>query len=142
MIDVFNGYYGFLSNFHVIDIMVNDRLWRTSEHMFMAGKTDDPELQEQIRLQTTPGRAKRLGRRIQLREGWDEMKDAHMLYCLRKKFTLNTKMQVLLLETGDKHLCEGNKWHDNYWGSCTCWKCGNQGRNMLGQLLMQVRSEL
>jgi hypothetical protein len=38
---------------------------------------------------------------------------------------------------------EGNNWHDNTWGNCLCDKCkGIEGKNLLGNILMQVREEL
>ena len=44
--------------------------------------------------------------------------------------------------TGDAELIEGNTWHDNYWGVCSCSKCNGRGKNRLGKLLMKVREEL
>ena len=46
------------------------------------------------------------------------------------------------LATGGAVLVEGNTWHDNYWGCCTCSRCaGRRGRNNLGRLLMKLRAE-
>jgi hypothetical protein len=39
-------------------------------------------------------------------------------------------------------LIEGNWWHDNFYGSCTCNKCVNKGENNLGKILMKIREEL
>jgi len=142
MINSFKGKHGFLSNFARIDITIEDKLWPTSEHMYTACKTTDQNMREQIRQCYTPGQAKRLGRKVTLRSDWNQTKDAYMLECLRLKFTLNQTMKQKLLATGEQTLVEGNDWHDNYWGSCSCPKCGNQGKNMLGKLLMQVRKEI
>ena len=50
---------------------------------------------------------------------------------LKKKFS-DDDLKARLLLTGDKKLIEGNKWHDNFWGNCTCKKCENvEGKNML-----------
>ena len=65
-----------------------------------------------------------------------------MLIGLRKKFA-NPELRDLLLATGDEELVEGNYWHDNEWGNCTCPRCKNiPGKNKLGKLLMQVREEI
>ena len=48
----------------------------------------------------------------------------------------------MLLSTGDVAIIEGNYWHDNFYGQCTCEKCAGKGKNKLGKLLMDIRSEL
>ena len=59
------------------------------------------------------------------------------------KFTQNPSLKEQLLDTGDVELIEGNTWHDNYWGNCTCSKCsGIIGRNQLGKTLMNIREEI
>ena len=60
---------------------------------------------------------------------------------LRQKYAKDPLRQMLL-DTGDAILIEGNFWHDNFFGSCTCPKCGNKGQNNLGKLLMQIRDEM
>lgn len=141
-ITTFKNKYSFLSNFSPINIKINGAVWPTSEHMYMACKTTDPAIQEQIRKAYTPGYAKKLGRQLTLHPDWEQIKDLAMLRVLRAKFKYNKEHHKLLLATGNKQLIEGNYWHDNYWGSCMCKRCGNKGKNMLGQLLMQVRNEL
>jgi predicted NAD-dependent protein-ADP-ribosyltransferase YbiA (DUF1768 family) len=65
-----------------------------------------------------------------------------MLDLLRIKFA-EAHLAELLLATGEATLVEGNTWHDNDWGACTCEGCQAEPKhNLLGQLLMQVRSEL
>ena len=142
VINMFKGEYAFLSNFSTINIEIKGQVWPTSEHMYMACKTTDPAVQEQIRKAYTPGYAKKLGRQLQLRPDWEQIKDEAMLRVLRAKFKGNEEHRNKLLATGNDTLIEGNYWHDNYWGSCMCQRCGNQGKNMLGKLLMQVREEL
>jgi ribA/ribD-fused uncharacterized protein len=142
-ITMFKDEFSFLSNFAYINIIVKDKLWKTSEHMYMACKTNDPVQQEQIRLAATPGKAKYLGRSVTLRSDWNDIKDRTMLRILRLKFTKNLEMGKLLLATGNTKLVEGNYWHDNYWGACNCPKCACKPKlNTLGKLLMQVRYDL
>jgi predicted NAD-dependent protein-ADP-ribosyltransferase YbiA (DUF1768 family) len=48
----------------------------------------------------------------------------------------------IFLLTADLEIVENNYWHDNFWGSCTCSRCGRKGENNLGKILMSVRQEL
>jgi len=50
-------------------------------------------------------------------------------------------LKIMLLETGDAYLVEGNWWHDCYWGVCYCDKCMGTGQNKLGDFLMAVRDD-
>jgi ribA/ribD-fused uncharacterized protein len=60
-----------------------------------------------------------------------------MLTALRAKFDQHPKLREGLLSTGDERLVERSD-KDSYWGD---GPHGN-GRNRLGELLMQVRAEL
>lgn len=145
-IDSFTGEYEFLSNFYYSPIHEEPPNhapieYPTVEHYFQAMKTKDLKLREEIAHCKAAGSAKRLGRALHLREDWEEIKNGVMYSALKGKFEYPNLRQKLLA-TGDAILVEGNWWHDNYWGSCKCDKCGNHGRNMLGQLLMQVREEI
>ena len=118
--------------------------WRTVEHAFQAQKTFIEAEQELIRSAPTPGKAKRLGRKISFfRPDWEEVKVDIMYDLLNLKFTQNKDLGRQLAETGDALLVEGNYWHDNIWGDCGCEKCRDiEGENLLGKLLMEVRREL
>jgi hypothetical protein len=76
-----------------------------------------------------------------LRKDWEKIKDGVMLNLLRQKFLKGDQLTAKLLATGDKELVEGNYWHDVHFGVCYCDKCGGEGKNVLGQLLMLVREE-
>ena len=148
MIDSFAGEYEFLSNFYPSEIRGRMFVYKTVEHAFQAQKTTVESQKREITLARTPGAAKRLGRQVELRSDWEEIKDAVMLWCLREKFYRdlrevagNRGLGQLLLETGNEQLIEGNTWGDRYWGAERedgAW----QGWNRLGQLLEQVRGEL
>ena len=67
-----------------------------------------------------------------------------MLTLLRAKFA-HQYFAALLLATGEQKLVEVNGWHDQFWGDCQCSTheaCATPGRNLLGELLMQLRSEM
>lgn len=136
MIDRFDGEYAFLSNYSASPFRVDYVLFPTMEHYFQANKADNQNDYLRIAYAPTPGEAKRLGRKIQLRPDWEKIKDNIMLTGLRKKFA-DPELRNLLLATGDEELVEGNYWRDTYWGVCN-----GVGQNKLGKLLMQVREEI
>lgn len=141
MIDSFSGDYAFLSNFYPspIPVAVDDDITfsaPTVEHYFQYMKTVSDEEGHEILAATTPGEAKRLGRKSQLRPDWEQVKVQVMRDALRLKFD-TPQMKSKLLSTGDHFLVEGNHWNDTFWGVCA-----GKGRNMLGYLLMEIREEL
>jgi len=140
VIDSFSGRYRFLSNFYPCDIYYQGKIWSSSEHLFQALKTDNEEEQEKVRVARTPGEAKKIGRQINLRYKWEEIKDSIMTLVLAMKFDQNPNLKRMLRATTPSHLIEGNAWHDNYWGNCVCPKCEDiKGKNMLGIILMELR---
>lgn len=141
-IDYFDGEYAFLSNFYDSPIEKDGILYPTVEHYFQAMKTLHPEERKEIAAAATPGKAKRLGRNVQLRFNWEQVKYQVMYDAVYKKFS-REDLKASLLSTGDAELIEGNTWHDNIWGQCSCEKCKNiKGTNWLGKILMIVREEL
>ena len=137
-IDKFDGEYAFLSNFYDSPIKpFNDWiLYPTVEHAFQAAKTNDIGMRKKIASQPTPGKAKSLGRHVDLIPNWREDRIYVMYQCLRAKFEI-PDLRAQLLSTGDAHLIEGNWWGDTYWGVCN-----GVGSNNLGKLLMKIREEL
>ena len=142
MITIFDNEYAFLSNFYESPFEVDGITYPTVEHFFQAMKSKDVEGRKKIAAAPTPGKAKRLGRTIELRKDWEEIKVDVMKFGLTEKFRI-PKLREKLLATGNEELIEGNFHHDNTWGNCLCAKCQNKpGRNMLGMLLMKVREEI
>ena len=144
IIDSFSGEYSFLSSFSPASVSDNDYDIRypTVEHGYQAYKTQVYPLRVEIAHKDTPGQAKRAGQRVALRTDWEQVKVSVMRMFVQQKFR-NPMLAVQLMDTGDRELCEGNYWHDQYWGDCTCPKHRDvPGQNVLGQILMIVRSEL
>jgi ribA/ribD-fused uncharacterized protein len=145
MIDKFDGENKFLSNFHMCIVWYEGIPYPTIEHAYQAAKTFD--LNQRKYIAGIPwnkaGQAKRIGKRIPLRNNWEEIKLSVMEDLLRQKFGVRPNFKQKLLDTGNEELIEGNYWHDNYWGNCKCKKCIDKpGLNMLGKLLMKIRSDL
>ncbi len=142
MIDTFRNEFAFLSNFHIIEFEWRNLRWKSSEHAYQAEKPLNDVWWSKIRNASSPSKAKQYGNDAPKRNDFDNIKDDLMLSILRAKFTV-PKMSEKLIATGDKYITEGNTWHDNYWGDCSCGKCVNKpGRNQLGVTLMQIRKEL
>ena len=135
-INSFTGPYRFLSNFYPLGEGL------TAEHYFQAAKCKQPHEAAWVMAAPGPATAKKRGRSAALRTDWQEVKRDVMLNTLRAKFA-DPGLRELLLATGDALLTEGNTWHDQYWGNCTCpMHAAVEGSNWLGKLLMQVREEL
>ncbi len=135
-INRFRGNYHFLSNFFI------EPDGTFVERDFQAGKaTNDRDLQY-ILAAPAPSEAKKRGRAVQVRRDWDSVKVDLMLRLVRGKFADHPILRTELLATDDALLVEGNWWHDNFWGTCTCPKCGDKGKNMLGIILHIVRYEI
>lgn len=135
IIDSFDKEFSFLSNFFPCEVEFEGMTFGSTEHAFVAAKTLDRTLREQVQAIREPGKVKRFGRRLKLREDWEQVKLDVMLELLRKKFSI-PELREALLATGDAELIEGNYWRDFFWGVCQ-----GVGTNHLGRLLMQVRRE-
>lgn len=135
MIDCFMHEFAFLSNY--ARILPENPV--TVEHLYQAAKAACPEDAARIMSAEAPGDAKKMARKIRKVDNWDEIKLHIMFNLLLYKFSFEENKQKLLA-TGDEELCEGNIWHDNFWGNCTCEHCINKvGQNHLGKLLMKIR---
>lgn len=133
----FDGEWRFLSNFHPSAVWFEGILFPTVEHAFQAAKTLDLNQRRAIAAEPTPGRAKRAGRKLALRQDWEEIKVGVMRTLVQLKFLSSPELAVLLLSTGDSHLEEGNRWNDRLWGTVD-----GIGQNHLGRILMETRQIL
>lgn len=132
----FTSAYRFLSNFWYVDIMMYGQVYRSVEHAYQAAKATNAEDRERIRNCPSPAAAKQVGRKIKVREDWENVKLGVMEALLRRKFT-HTSLKQDLVDTGSLYLEETNTWGDTFWGVCK-----GVGTNHLGLLLMKIRSNL
>lgn len=131
------SFYGdrhWLSNFHMASITYEGLTYTNSEAAFQAAKCKEIEDRNQF-TNLLPGNAKTLGRNIELRPDWDQVKDQIMYDVCKAKFEQNPDLMNLLLATTG-HLEEGNNHGDIIWGTVK-----GVGQNRLGKILMQLRDE-
>lgn len=142
MINDFHKENYFLSNFFSSPLYYDGILYPTVEHAFQAAKM--VRVADRLAIQTakSPNLAKRIGRHGLMRSDWEDVKVDVMRHCLQYKFLLDPELREMLRGTAPHQLVEGNTWHDNCWGDCSCPKCANKpGTNYLGKLLMEIRDK-
>ena len=132
----FFGEFRYLSNFEVCDVYLDGALYGSSEAAYMASKNVDPEVRKLFHKQNgmAPTDAKKMGRKIDIRLDWDEVRYDHMAAVVFDKFSRNKYLRDKLISTEDKYLEETNHWKDTYWGVCD-----GIGENNLGKILMAIR---
>lgn len=132
----FSGGYRFLSNFYVEpDGTFVEYEYQRAKCASWSDREEFDKLMATGKF--TPKMAKALGKKVAIRPDWDDVKVNIMLFYVAKKFKDHDDLRIRLEMTGDAYLEETNTWGDTYWGVCN-----GKGQNMLGAILMQVRSEL
>ena len=136
MINKFRGKYYFLSNFFNAPVTYGGITYQNNEAAFQSAKAKIKKDKEKF-IDLLAAEAKKLGRQIELRDDWEDVKIDVMHEICMAKFTQNLLLKEKLLATGTEELVEGNNHGDTFWG------CVNgKGENHLGKILMKVREEL
>ena len=133
-------YYEF-TNFYPAVIKIDGKDWPSSEHYFQAQKFIGTPYVEYIRKLQSPRMAFEFTRDQNVhhwaRYDWDKIKIRVMYKALIAKFLQHGTLKDQLLGTNDRDLIEHTP-YDTFWGNG-----GNDtGKNMLGRLLVILRSEL
>ena len=133
----FSGEYRFLSNMFPCEVTFEGFTYPCSESAFQAAKCLD--VTERMKFTSLTGfEAKKKGKKVRLRKDWENVKVDVMYKVLKSKFS-DPILRKKLLDTKDAELVEGNHWFDTFWGVDMY---SGVGKNVLGNLLMKVRSEL
>jgi len=128
--------YGFLSNFYKHPLTVDQQKYSCVEVYYQSQKYTDPKVKQMILDAEGPAEAFAFSRQVKPDADWETRKVETMLKALRAKFS-DAILGNKLKETVPCLLVE-NSPHDLFWGQ----NKEGQGQNMMGKLLMQVRSEL
>lgn len=118
-------------------IYINGLTWPSVENYYQAMKTTDPEQHRRF-AKLTPSQSKLEGRKLKLRSNWEDLKYSFMKEAVRTKF-LVPFWRDQLLASGDDMIIEWNNWGDKIWGVTIN---DNEGQNLLGKCLMEIREEL
>lgn len=132
--------YRFLFNFYpsLIHLPLDNISYQNAEAAYQAQKETDLAKRKIFFSTAQPGYAKRLGRQVKLPPNWEERKLSIMREVLLAKFSQNPALLKELLQTGSAELVEANSWGDRTWGVD---QASGQGQNLLGKLLMQIRTQ-
>lgn len=127
MITEFRNMHYFLSSFDEVPFLVPD--WQpyyevpvlSREHAYQASKATCQEDWRWVLAAPTAREAQKRGRIIKRKEDWDRfLKKSTMFYLIGYQTGQNLELKQKLLATGDEMIIEGNRWHDVFWGACTC----------------------
>jgi len=139
VIKSFRGEYGWLSNFHPCKIHLLGIEFDCVETAFQASKFKEHSIILDVS-RMIPKEAKAFAKKNKglVRSDWNDVRVKYMRYFLKQKFNKGTLLHAWLLNTYNAYLIEGNVWYDNFWG----YDIKNGiGKNMLGQLLMEIRND-
>lgn len=143
--------YGAFSQWYASPFSEGGVLFPTAEHYMMYHKAllfGDTKVAQAVLTATKPNQVKALGRKVANFSDavWDQHKIGIVLQGTRLKFAQHPSLAALLRGTGDAGLVEATP-YDKVWGIGSTdvahperWPAGSQ--NLLGRILMQVRSEL
>ena len=135
--------YGVFSNLYRRHVEFEDEIFSTSEHAYQAGKARKPAVRKWLMEAPSPALLAMAAHGLyywDVASGWSTTKLDRMRAVLRAKFTQHADLRDLLLSTGDARLVETatiDNEVNRLWG-----EVNGVGRNMLGVLLMELRSEL
>jgi ribA/ribD-fused uncharacterized protein len=131
--------YSWLSNFSAHPLRIDGVTWPSVEHYYQAQKHSDPVVIKRIREAPTALAARKAGqdRSLQVQPDWEVAKLEFMRKALTAKFTQNSSLRRRLLDTGEETLIHESS-SDAFWGSGP----DDQGLNMLGTIIMEVRAKL
>lgn len=135
--------YGAFSNLYRREIEFEGELFQTSEHAYQAGKARKPDVKKWLMQAPSPSLLAMAAHGLYYWDvvpGWSRTKFDRMRGVLRAKFTQHLDLQNVLLSTGGARLVESatvDNEVNRLWG-----EVNGVGKNMLGVLLMELRTQL
>lgn len=135
--------YGAFSNLFRRTIEFEGESYPTSEHAYQSGKARKPEVKQWLMAAPSPALLAMAAHGLyywDVSPGWSQKKFDRMRSVLLAKFTQHADLRELLLSTGSLRLVETatvDNEVNRLWG-----EVNGVGRNMLGELLMELRDQL
>lgn len=135
--------YGIFSNLYKRAITFEDEIFATSEHAYQAGKARKPAVKKWLMEAPSPSLLAMAAHGLyywDVAPGWSANKFDRMKAILRAKFTQHEDLKEALLGTADARLVESatvDNPVNRLWG-----EVNGVGKNTLGIMLMELRSEL
>ncbi len=141
------------SNFHKSKFIVDNIEFCCGEQWIMYQKAilfNDTEIANEILKANNPGKIKSLGRKVSNfdEDIWNKHRETKTFIGLLEKFKQDERLKKLLIDTGNRELVEASP-TDRIWGIGLSEndqriydKSKWLGRNILGKILMKVRSHL
>lgn len=135
--------YGAFSNLFRRAITFEETEFPTAEHAYQAGKARKKAVRDWILSAPTPSLVAMAAHGLytwDIVPNWSKMKFDRMREVLRAKYTQHEDLRTLLLSTGEARLvesCRTDNPVNRTWG-----EVNGKGLNMLGVLLMEIRTEL
>lgn len=135
--------YGAFSNLYRRSIVFEGREFPTAEHAYQAGKPAKDIVRDWILSAPSPSLVAMAAHGLykwDIVPNWSQVKVERMRQVLRAKFTQHKDLKDLLLSTGSARLVEAAKTNNSVnreWG-----EVNGKGLNRLGNLLMELRTEL
>lgn len=128
----FRNEYWFLSNMYPCSIEIDGYKFMCVESAFQAMK--NPMRAKEFE-KLNGFEAKKLGRKVNLRPNWNNIRASVMLEIVACKFEQHPELMCKLIDIKED-IVEENTWNDTYWGVCK-----GVGKNTLGKILTLLREE-
>ncbi|MGB3460769.1 MAG: NADAR family protein [Rhodanobacter lindaniclasticus] len=135
--------YGVFSNLYRSPVELDGVVYPTAEHAYQAGKARKSAVREWLMSAPSPALLAMAAHGLyywDITPGWSTNKFDRMRRVLAAKFSQHEDLKELLLSTGNSRLVESatiDNEVNRLWG-----EVNGVGRNMLGNLLMEVREQL
>lgn len=135
--------YGCFSNLYRRPVEFEGVVYETSEHAYQAGKARKAEVRDWVLSAPSPALVAMAAHGLywwDIRSDWSKIKFDRMRHVLRAKFSQHDDLREILVSTGDARLVESatvDNAVNRLWGEVK-----GQGKNMLGQMLMELRTQL
>jgi ribA/ribD-fused uncharacterized protein len=141
--------YGWLGNMAPYRITYEGKLWLTAEALFQSMRFADYNIQEMIRQEKSPMGAKmkaKAHKNLYIITPMSNQDIQNMRICIDLKFRQHEHLKESLIKTAPHFIIENivnrNGERHKFWGAKRTSNGEWEGTNMMGQLLMELRSKL